>query len=122
MGAGDMTSPGMTLSSATSDLVLSSTRNLALDGIAWRSPKCNPRDMAFPSSASDRGRRPRYGPGREPGVNGLTFSRSVSSILMEATTIRRTRQFPGQLDGQLNGLKARSTESTRTSGRPSATG
>ena len=111
MSAGDMNlAKGMTLSSATSDLVLSSTRNLALDGIA----------MEVSGEAVIRGMRDvslidvRIGADalatvratRNLDVNGLTFSRSVSSILMEATTIRLSNvSFPGSSMVRLNSLK-----------------
>ena len=111
MSAGDMNlAKGMTLSSATSDLVLSSTRNLALDGIG----------MEVSGEAVIRGMRDvslidvRIGADalatvratRNLDVNGLTFSRSVSSILMEATTIRLSNvSFPGSSMVRLNSLK-----------------
>jgi hypothetical protein len=111
MSAGELTfAKGMTLKSATSDLVIASQKNLVMDGVwmeisqeaairGMRDVSLNDVGIGVDSMATIKA-------ARNLNVDGLTFSRGVSSIFMEATTIRLSNvNFPASSSVRLNSLK-----------------
>ena len=101
---------GMTLKSATSDLVLSSRENMLLDQttldvgneVAVRGLK----DVEIKNATIGANMKATLKARQNLNVDGLNFNRNVSSILMEATTIRLSNvNFPGNTAIQLNSLK-----------------
>ncbi len=101
---------GMTLKSATSDLVLSSRENLLLDQVtldvgnevAVRGLK----DVEIKNVTMGANMQATLKARRNLNVDGLNFNRGVSNILMEATTLRLSNvHFPGNSVVQLNSLK-----------------
>ena len=101
---------GMTLSSATGDLILSSRSDMNLDGVRLEvSREALIRGMGDVSLIDTRigaDAMATVKAARNLNVDGLTFSRGVSSILMEATTIRLSNvDFPAASAVRLNSLK-----------------
>ena len=101
---------GMTLKSATSDLVLSSRENMLIDQVtldvgnevAVRGLK----DVDIKNATMGANMKATVKARQNLNVDGLNFNRSVSNILMEATTIRLSNvHFPGNSAVQLNSLK-----------------
>ena len=111
MSAGEMTfAKGMTLKSATSDLVIASQKNIAMDGVSLNVSQeaaiRGMRDVSLVNVGIGADSMARIKAARNLNVDGLTFSRSVSSILMEATTIRLSNvDFPLNSAVRLNSLK-----------------
>ena len=101
---------GMTLKSATSDLILSSREDLLLDQVTLdvgnevavrglKDVQVNNVTMGANMQATLKARR-------NLNVDGLNFNRGVSNILMEATTMRLSNvNFPGNSVVRLNSLK-----------------
>ena len=101
---------GMTLKSATSDLVLSSREDLLMDGVkvdvsneasvrGMRDVTLNDVEIGADVMATIKA-------ARNLNVDGLIFSRGVSNILMEATTVRLSNvNFPASSMIKLNSLK-----------------
>ncbi len=111
MSAGEMTfAKGMTLKSATSDLVIASQKNIAMDGVSLNVSQeaaiRGMRDVSLVNVGIGADSMASIKAARNLNVDGLTFSRSVSSILMEATTIRLSNvDFPLNSAVRLNSLK-----------------
>lgn len=111
MSAGEMTfAKGMTLKSATSDLVIASQKNIAMDGVSLNVSQeaaiRGMRDVSLDNVGIGADSMATIKAARNLNVDGLTFSRSVSSILMEATTIRLSNvNFPLNSAVRLNSLK-----------------
>ena len=111
MSAGEMKlAKGMTLQSATGDLILSSRSDMNLDGVRLEvSREALIRGMGDVSLVDTRigaDAMATVKAARNLNVDGLTFSRGVSSILMEATTIRLSNvDFPAASAVRLNSLK-----------------
>jgi len=111
MSAGEMTfAKGMTLKSATSDLVIASQKNLVMDGvwmeISQEAAIRGMRDVSLNNIGIGADSMATIKAARNLNVDGLTFSRGVSSILMEATTIRLSNvNFPSSSAVRLNSLK-----------------
>jgi len=101
---------GMTLKSATSDLVLSSREDLLMDGVrvdvsneasvrGMRDVTLNDVEIGADTMATIKA-------ARNLNVDGLIFSRGVSNVLMEATTVRLSNvNFPASSMIKLNSLK-----------------
>lgn len=111
MSAGEMKlAKGMTLQSATGDLILSSRSDMNLDGVRLEvSREALIRGMGDVSLVDTRigaDAMATVKAARNLNVDGLTFSRGVSNILMEATTIRLSNvDFPAASAVRLNSLK-----------------
>jgi len=111
MSAGEMTfAKGMTLKSATSDLVIASQKNLVIDGVSMEISQeaaiRGMRDVSLNNVGIGANSMATIKAARNLNVDGLTFSRGVSSILMEATTIRLSNvNFPLSSAVRLNSLK-----------------
>ena len=100
MSAGELTfAKGMTLKSATSDLVIASQNDISVDGLSLNVSQeaaiRSMRDISLENVGIGADSIATIKASRNLNVDGLTFSRSVSSILMEATTIRLSNvNFP----------------------------
>jgi len=111
LSAGEMKlAKGMTLQSATGDLILSSRSDMNLDGVRLEvSREALIRGMGDVSLVDTRIGADAMATVKAAlnlNVDGLTFSRGVSSILMEATTIRLSNvDFPAASAVRLNSLK-----------------
>jgi hypothetical protein len=111
MSAGEMNlAKGMTLKSATGDLVLSSRMDIALDGVEMdvyqEAVIRGMRDVSLVNTRIGADSMATIKAVRNLNVDGLSFSRSVSNILMEATTIRLSNvNFPAASAVRLNSLK-----------------
>ena len=111
MSAGDISfAQGMSLGSATSDLVLSSRRDISMDGVKMEISKeaiiRGMRDVTLNNVRIGADTMATIKASRDLNVDGLIFSRSVSSILMEATTVRLSNvNFPLNSAVRLNSLK-----------------
>jgi len=111
MSAGELTfAKGMTLKSATSDLVIASQKDLVMDGvwmeISQEAAIRGMRDVSLNNVGIGADSMATIKAARNLNVDGLTFSRGVSSILMEATTIRLSNvNFPSSSAVRLNSLK-----------------
>ncbi len=102
--------PGSSLSSATSDLVLATQQNLLLRQVSLTGARevavrgmrdVSLRDVSIGASAlaTIKARR-------DLNVDGLSFNRDLSRIVMEATTMRLSNvNFPGAAQVHLNSLK-----------------
>jgi len=102
--------PGTSLSSATSDLVLATQQNLLLKQVSLTGARevavrgmrdVSLRDVSIGASAlaTIKARR-------DLNVDGLSFNRDLSRIVMEATTMRLSNvSFPGAAQVHLNSLK-----------------
>jgi hypothetical protein len=110
MSAGETNlAEGMTLKSATGDLVLSSRSDLSLNDVGLEVSReaviRGMRDVSLINSRIGADSMATIKAARNLNVDGLTFSRSVSSILMEATTIRLSNMnFPAASAVRLNSL------------------
>ena len=111
MSAGEMKfAKGMTLKSATGDLILSSRSDMHLNGVALEVSRealiRGTRDVSLVDTRIGADAMATVKAARNLNVDGLTFSRGVSSILMEATTIRLSNvDFPAASAVRLNSLK-----------------
>ena len=111
MSAGEMNlASGMTLKSATGDLVLSSRSDMILNGVeldvSREAAIRGMRDVSLVNTRIGADSMATIKAVRNLNVDGLTFSRSVSNILMEATTIRLSNvNFPAASAVRLNSLK-----------------
>ena len=111
MSAGEMKlAKGMSLKSATGDLVLSSRMDIALDGVELdvyqEAVIRGMRDVSLVNTRIGADSMATIKAVRNLNVDGLNFSRSVSNILMEATTIRLSNvNFPAASAVRLNSLK-----------------
>ena len=111
MSSGEMQfAEGMTLKSATGDLVLSSRADMSLNGVeldvAREAVIRGMRDVSLVNTRIGADSMATVKAVRNLNVDGLTFSRNVSSILMEATTIRLSNvNFPASSMVRLNSLK-----------------
>ena len=91
---------GMTLKSATSDLVLSSRENILIDQVALdvgnEVAVRGLKDVEIKNATMGATLKATLKARQNLNVDGLSFSRNVSSILMEATTLRLSNvHFPG---------------------------
>ena len=110
MSAGEAKlSPGMTLSSATSDLVLSSRSDLSLDAVkllvSQEATVQGMRDVSLQNVDFGANAKATVGAARNLNVDGMTFSRPPASVLMEATTLRLSNGIFTALTIRLNSLK-----------------
>jgi hypothetical protein len=111
MSSGEMTfAKSMTLKSATSDLVIASQKNIVMDGVSMdvsqEAAIRGMRDISLNNVEIGANSMATIKASRNLNVDGLTFSRAVSSILMEATTIRLSNvNFPINSAVRLNSLK-----------------
>ena len=111
MSSGEMQfAEGMSLKSATGDLVLSSRADMSLNGVeldvAREAVIRGMRDVSLVNTRIGADSMATVKAVRNLNVDGLTFSRNVSSILMEATTIRLSNvNFPASSMVRLNSLK-----------------
>jgi len=111
MSAGDISfAQGMSLGSATSDLLLSSRQDISMDGVKMEISQeaiiRGMRDVSLKDVRIGADTMATIKASRDLNVDGLTFSRSVSSILMEATTVRLSNvNFPLNSAVRLNSLK-----------------
>ena len=111
MSAGEASfAQGMSLGSATSDLVLSSRRDITMDGVKLEVSQeaiiRGMRDVSLNNVQVGADAVATIKANRNLNVDGLTFSRGVSSILMEATTVRLSNvNFPINSAVRLNSLK-----------------
>ena len=101
---------GMTLKSATSDLLLSSREDMLLDGVKVDVSKeasvRGMRDVTLNNVEIGADTLTTIKATRNLNVDGLIFSRSVSNVLMEATTVRLSNvNFPTSSMIRLNSLK-----------------
>ena len=101
---------GVTLKSATGDLVLSSRADMNLNGVeldvAREAVIRGMRDVSLVNTRIGADSMATVKAVRNLNVDGLSFSRGVSSILMEATTIRLSNlNFPASSAVRLNSLK-----------------
>jgi hypothetical protein len=101
---------GVTLKSATGDLVLSSRADMNLNGVeldvAREAVIRGMRDVSLVNTRIGADSMATVKAVRNLNVDGLSFSRGVSSILMEATTIRLSNlNFPASSMVRLNSLK-----------------
>ena len=101
---------GMTLKSATSDLLLSSREDMLLDGVKVDVSKeasvSGMRDVTLKNIEIGADTLTTIKATRNLNVDGLIFSRSVSNVLMEATTVRLSNvNFPASSTIRLNSLK-----------------
>ena len=101
---------GMTLKSATSDLLLSSREDLLLDGVRLEVSKeasvRGMRDVTLNNVEIGADTMATIKATRNLNVDGLIFSRGVSNVLMEATTVRLSNvNFPAASMINLNSLK-----------------
>ena len=102
--------PGMTLSSATSDLVLSSRSDLSLDAVkllvSQEATVQGMRDVSLQNVDFGANAKATVRAARNLNVDGMTFSRPPASVLMEATTLRLSNvNFPATSTIRLNSLK-----------------
>lgn len=110
MSSGEMQfAEGMSLKSATGDLVLSSRSDLSLKDVGLEVSReaviRGTRDVSLINTRIGADSMATVKAARNLNVDGLTFSRSVSSILMEATTIRLSNvNFPAASAVRLNSL------------------
>ncbi len=110
MSSGEMQfAEGMSLKSATGDLVLSSRSDLSLKNVGLEVSReaviRGTRDVSLINTRIGADSMATVKAARNLNVDGLTFSRSVSSILMEATTIRLSNvNFPAASAVRLNSL------------------
>jgi hypothetical protein len=111
MSAGDVSfAQGMSLESATSDLILSSRQDISMDGVKMEVSQeaiiRGMRDVSLNNVQVGADAVATIKANRNLNVDGLTFSRGVSSILMEATTVRLSNvNFPINSTVRLNSLK-----------------
>lgn len=111
MSSGEMTfAKSMTLKSATSDLAIASQKNIVMDGVSMdvsqEAAIRGMRDVSLTNVGIGANSMATIKASRNLNVDGLTFSRAVSSILMEATTIRLSNvNFPLNSAVRLNSLK-----------------
>ena len=101
---------GVTLKSATSDLVLATRENLLLNKVELNADKevtiRGMRDVTLNEVMIGASELARIKARRDLNVDGLGFKRDVSRIIMEATTMRlRNVNFPGASQVRLNSLK-----------------
>ena len=101
---------GMTLKSATSDLLLSSRDDMLLDGlkvdVSKEASVRGMRDVILNNVEIGADTLTTIKATRNLNVDGLIFSRSVSNVLMEATTVRLSNvNFPASSLIRLNSLK-----------------
>ena len=101
---------GMTLKSATSDLLLSSRDDLLMDGVKVEVSKeasiRGMRDVTLDNVEIGADTMATIKATRNLNVDGLIFSRGVSNVLMEATTVRLSNvNFPASSMINLNSLK-----------------
>jgi len=101
---------GMTLKSATSDLVLSSREDLLMDGVkvdvSNEASVRGMRDVTLNNVEIGADVMATIKATRNLNVDGLIFSRGVSNVLMEATTVRLSNvNFPAASMIKLNSLK-----------------
>ena len=100
----------MTLKSATSDLLLSSREDLLMDGVKVDVSKeasvRGMRDVTLNNVEIGADTMATIKAVRNLNVDGLIFSRGVSNVLMEATTVRLSNvNFPAASMIKLNSLK-----------------
>ncbi len=111
MSSGDLKiKEGVTLKSATSDLVLATRENLLLNKVELNADKevtiRGMRDVTLNEVVIGASELARIKARRDLNVDGLGFKRDVSRIIMEATTMRlRNVNFPGASQVRLNSLK-----------------
>jgi hypothetical protein len=111
MSGGTVTlAKGMTLKSATSDLLLSSREDLLMDGVKVEVSKeaslRGMRDVTLNNVEIGADTMATIKATRNLNVDGLIFSRGVSNVLMEATTVRLSNvNFPTASMIKLNSLK-----------------
>ena len=111
MSAGAMEfAPGMSLSSATSDLVIASRQDLKIEQVTIQMAKeiavRGMRDVSIQGVTLGTDALARIKARRNLEVDGLNFSRDVSRIVLEATTMRLSNiNFPAASAVQLNSLK-----------------
>lgn len=111
MSAGEVSfAKGMSLESATSDLILSSRKDILMDGVKVEVSQeaiiRGMRDISLNNVQVGADAVATIKANRNLNVDGLTFSRGVSSILMEATTVRLSNvNFPISSTVRLNSLK-----------------
>ena len=101
---------GMSLRSATSDLVIATRQNLLLNQVELDAARevsiRGMRDVTLNQVAIGADELARIKARRDLTVDGLSFKRDVSRIVMEATTMRlRNVNFPGASQVHLNSLK-----------------
>ena len=101
---------GMSLHSATSDLVIATRQNLLLNQVELDGARevsiRGMRDVTLNQVAIGANELARIKARRDLTVDGLSFKRDVSRIVMEATTMRlRNVNFPGASQVRLNSLK-----------------
>jgi len=101
---------GVSLRSATSDLVLATRQNLLLKDVELEAARevsiRGMRDVSLNQVKIGADELARIKARRDLTVDGLSFKRDVSRIVMEATTIRLSNvNFPGVSQVRLNSLK-----------------
>jgi hypothetical protein len=101
---------GVSLHSATSDLVLATRRNLLLKQVDLEAARevtiRGMRDVTLNQVKIGADELARIKARRDLTVDGLSFKRDVSRIVMEATTLRLSNvNFPGASQVRLNSLK-----------------
>jgi len=101
---------GVSLRSATSDLVLATRQNLLLKQVDLEASRevtiRGMRDVSLNEVKIGADELARIKARRDLTVDGLSFKRDVSRIVMEATTIRLSNvDFPGASQVRLNSLK-----------------
>jgi len=111
MSSGDLqVTPGATLSTVTSDLVLATQRNLLLKQVSLGGASevaiRGMRDVSMQDVSIRADVLATIKARRDLNVDGLSFNRDISRIVMEATTMRlRNVNFPGLAQVRLNTLK-----------------
>ena len=101
---------GMTLESATSDLIIATQGNLFLHQVNLNADHevviRGMRDVNLDDVSIDARNLAKIKARRNLDVNGLSFRPDISKIVMEATTLRlRNVNFPGSAQVRLNSLK-----------------
>lgn len=111
MGAGNLRiQPGSNLNSATSDLVISTREHLSIEQVklevAQELAIRSFRDLELKNVTVGADALATIKARRDLNVDGLSFNRQVSRIVMEATTMRLSNiDFPALSTVQLNSLK-----------------
>ena len=111
MGAGNLRiQPGSNLNSATSDLVISTREHLSIEQVklevAQELAIRSLRDLELKNVTVGADALATIKARRDLNVDGLSFNRQVSRIVMEATTMRLSNiDFPALSTVQLNSLK-----------------
>lgn len=111
MSGGEITTKkGLDLDTATNDLVVAARKDILLEGVRLESARevaiRSLRDITIRNATIGTNNLATVRAARDLNVDGLNFKNNLSSIIMEANTIRLSEvHFPGLSSVQLNSLK-----------------